>query len=115
MEELMGLAERRYQRAFQAIPALPRSFQRPVLVAALVYRGIHAAIRRNGYDNLSRRAHTGLGDKLRIGVKALWMLASLRELFPRARAGNPAAQARNGSSRPAAGLAGACAPRGWAA
>jgi phytoene synthase len=115
MEELMGLAERRYQRAFQAIPALPRSFQRPVLVAALVYRGIHAAIRRNGYDNLSRRAHTGLADKLRIGVKATWMLASLRELFPQGRAGSLAAPAWNGLARPAAGLAGACASGGWAA
>jgi phytoene/squalene synthetase len=88
IEELMDLAERRYQRAFQAIPALPRSFQRPVLVAALVYRGIHAAIRRNGYDNIGRRARTGAGDKLRIAVKAIWMLASLRELFP----GRPAAK-----------------------
>lgn len=88
IEELMEAAERRYQRAFQAIPALPRSFQRPVLVAALVYRGIHAAIRGNGYDNIGKRAHTGAGDKLRIAIKATWMLASLRELFP----GRPAAK-----------------------
>jgi phytoene synthase len=82
IEELMDLAESRYQRAFQAIPALPASFQRPVFVAALVYRGIHAAIRRNGYDNLGKRARTGAREKLAIAVKATWMLASLRELFP---------------------------------
>jgi phytoene synthase len=82
MEELMEFAECRYQRAFQAIPALPRYFQRPVLVAALAYRGIHTALRRNGYDNIGRRAYTTPADKLRIAVKACWMPSSLRELFP---------------------------------
>jgi phytoene synthase len=93
IEEMMDLAESRYQRAFQAIPALPRSFQRPVFVAALVYRGIHAAIRRNGYDNIGKRGRTGAGDKLAIAFKATWMLASLRELFPERRAAMPASAA----------------------
>lgn len=116
IEEMMDLAERRYQRAFQAIPALPRSFQRPVLVAALVYRGIHAAIRRNGYDNMTRRARTGPGDKLRIAIKAVWMLASLRELFPALRTGS-AFLARAGlvlPGAPEAGLAAAAARGGKA-
>lgn len=82
MEDMMETAERRYQRAFQAIPALPAYFQRPVLVAALSYRGIHGALRRNGYDNIERRAATSPLDKALIAVKASWMLASLREMFP---------------------------------
>lgn len=82
MEDILEIAERRYQRAFQAIPALPAYFQRPVLVAALSYRGIHDALRRNGYDNIGRRAATSSFDKTRIAVKAAWMLASLRDLFP---------------------------------
>jgi phytoene synthase len=94
MEDMIGMAESRYRRALQGIPALPDYFQRPVLVAALVYRRIHAALRENGYDNFGKRAHSGWRDKLLIGVKALWLLPSIRDLFPqdtpmRHRAGLP--------------------------
>src|SRR5690606_18792812 len=82
MEEMIGVAEGRYRRALQGIPALPGYFQRPVLVAALVYRRIHAGLRKNGYDNFGKRAHSDWRDKLLIGVKALWLLPSIRDLFP---------------------------------
>lgn len=74
LEELMGIAEADYRAALAAVPALPASFARPVAVAAHVYRGIHAKIRRNGYDNLRRRAHTSTLAKAALAVRALWEL-----------------------------------------
>ena len=78
LEELMAEAEAEYERAFVAIPKLPRFFQGPVAVAARVYRGIHGEIRRNGHDNLTRRARTSLPGKIRLGAEALMDLRSLR-------------------------------------
>lgn len=82
MEELMEVAERHYRSALQGIPCLPGYFQRPVLVAALVYREIHEALRQNGYDNIGRRAVVSPAAKIAVGCRALWLLPSLRELFP---------------------------------
>jgi len=58
MEELLGRADAYYARARPGIRALPGWYRRPVAAAATAYRGIHSEIRRNGYDNLHRRAHT---------------------------------------------------------
>jgi phytoene synthase len=77
LEELMTVADRDYDKAFQAIPALPTFFQRPVAVAARAYQGIHDEIRRNGYDNLTLRARTTATRKVRLGFGALWRLAAL--------------------------------------
>lgn len=82
IEELLEAAEARYASAFKGIPFLPGYFQRPVLVSALVYREIHAALRRNGYDNLNLRAVSTPGRKLAIGLQAYWLLPSLKALFP---------------------------------
>ncbi len=82
MKEIIGIAETNYRMAFQAIPSLPEYFQRPVLVAALVYREIHSAIKKNGYDNFHFRAHSSTAVKLGIGVQALWLLPCMRNLFP---------------------------------
>jgi hypothetical protein len=71
VERLLRVAEDEYELAAPAIDRLPAFYRRPVAVAAHVYRGIHASLRRNGYDNLNRRAHTSLADKLRLGVAAL--------------------------------------------
>ncbi len=78
VEELMAIADAWYHEAFDAIPALPVSFQRPVAVAAHVYQGIHDAIRRNGYDNLRRRAYTRGTTKVRLGLSALLDLRATR-------------------------------------
>jgi phytoene synthase len=78
IEALMDDADSAYDFAFEAIPALPRFFQRPVAVAADVYRGIHDAIRRNGYDNLTRRARTSRTAKARLAAGALWRLRRMR-------------------------------------
>jgi phytoene synthase len=74
VEELMAVAEEDYRAALEAVPALPPSFARPVAVAAHVYRGIHREIRRNGHDNLRRRAHTTATAKAGLALAALWEL-----------------------------------------
>jgi phytoene synthase len=79
MEELMGVADRHYRAAFEAIPFLPTWYRRPVAVAARVYQGIQDEIRRNGYDNGSLRAHTSLLRKLRLGWGGL---RDLRRALP---------------------------------
>ncbi|HET7461717.1 MAG TPA: squalene/phytoene synthase family protein [Longimicrobium sp.] len=78
LDELMREADESYARAFEAIPRLPVFFQRPVAVAAHVYRGIHRAIRRNGYDNLHRRARTTAPEKAVLAARALWELRAAR-------------------------------------
>jgi len=81
MEELMDEAEAHYRLALQGVPSLPDFFQKPVLVAALVYRSIHAALRSNHYDNFRKRAQSSAFKKFRIGLHALWMLPILKFLF----------------------------------
>lgn len=115
MEELMRHAEGRYERAFEAIPALPAFFRSPVAVSGMVYRDIHTAIRRNGYDNFTRRAHTSASRKVWLGAKArLWLARAPRAArasvapglvtagSPRDKTGNVAARAR--AAHPLAGL-----------
>ncbi|MFC1660696.1 squalene/phytoene synthase family protein [Gemmatimonadota bacterium] len=74
LDELMAEAEADYEKAFEGIPTLPPFFRAPVAVAANVYRGIHREIRRNGYDNLGRRASTSLPRKIILGVQGLMRL-----------------------------------------
>jgi phytoene synthase len=78
VEELMRSAEEDYALAFAAIPRLPEFFQKPVAVAAHVYRGIHASIRRNGYDNLHLRARTSAPEKALLAARALRDLRTAR-------------------------------------
>jgi 15-cis-phytoene synthase len=58
LEELMTVADARYAEAAEAIGNLPVFFRPSVAVASRVYRGIHDAIRANGYDSIRRRAVT---------------------------------------------------------
>lgn len=74
LETLMAVADDDYDRATEAIPLLPREFRRAAAVSGAVYRGIHGAIRRNGYDNVTRRAYT---TRLRKGVLAAAAIVSL--------------------------------------
>jgi 15-cis-phytoene synthase len=73
-EELLRSAEASYHAAFPALRALPAAYRRPFAVAAHVYRGIHAPLRRAGYDNLRRRAVTGGAAKAMLAARALWDL-----------------------------------------
>lgn len=72
IEELMAVAQDDYDRASEALPHLPRSFRRAAIVASAVYQGIHGAIRRNGYDNIRRRAYTTTSRKVTLALGALW-------------------------------------------
>jgi len=74
IEEMMRVAEADYESALDALHHLPRAFRRPVGVAAYVYRGIHDMIRKNGYDNLCRRAHTSKRAKIGLALRALWRI-----------------------------------------
>jgi 15-cis-phytoene synthase len=76
LEELMAAAEAAYRVGFAGIPSLPRALQLPVAVAAHVYRGILDEIRRNGHDNLSRRARTSGARKAALAAQALLELRS---------------------------------------
>lgn len=78
LEGLMADAEAHYELGFEALPALPLWYARPVAVAARVYEGIHDAVRANGYDSLTRRAHTSRGRKVRLGARALAELWRVR-------------------------------------
>ena len=80
IENLMTVADNDYELADEAIPMLPREFRRAAAVASRVYRGIHRAIRRNGYDNVCRRAYTTFPQKTVLAVGALMSLARSRVL-----------------------------------
>ena len=74
MEALMTTADVYYESAFEAMPFLPATFRRSVAIAAEVYRGIHGEVRRVGYDTISRRARTTLGQKMLLGARGLGRL-----------------------------------------
>ena len=71
LEEIMAAADSSYAAAGEGVPHLPPFFQRPVAVAAQVYRGIQDGVRANGYDNLNRRAHTSLREKFVLANRGL--------------------------------------------
>jgi 15-cis-phytoene synthase len=77
MEELMALADARYQSALKGIPHLPSFFRKPVLTATLVYRDIHRSLRLNQYDNFHRRAFSPKWRKVVLGLKAQSLLPFL--------------------------------------
>jgi phytoene synthase len=58
LEELMAIAETRYDEASDGIAKLPAFFRPSVAVASRVYRGIHDVIRANGHDSIRQRAVT---------------------------------------------------------
>jgi len=64
VRDLLARADAYYEVAWPGIRALPSFFRRPVGAAASAYRGIHREIRRNGYDNLTLRAHTSTARKM---------------------------------------------------
>lgn len=79
MEELMAEADAEYRKAFSGIPHLPSFFQGPVAVAASAYQGIHDEIRKNGFDNLNRRARTSVLRKVFLGARGLFRLWRFRK------------------------------------
>ena len=57
LDRLAGVANDLYARGWRSVPGLHGRTAYAVGLAALSYQGIGHALRRNGYDNLSRRAH----------------------------------------------------------
>ena len=82
LDELMRMADAEYDAAFAWLTALPAGVQPAMAVAARVYAGIHAALRGNGYDNLTRRARTSLARKTLIALGALAELHRVRRDHP---------------------------------
>jgi phytoene synthase len=78
MERMMDVADADYRRADEAIPRLPRQFGRAAAVASAVYRAIHGAIRRNGYDTLGMRAYTTTRRKVALAATTLLAIARSR-------------------------------------
>jgi phytoene synthase len=78
MERLMDVADADYRLADEAILRLPRQFGRAAAVASVVYRGIHGAIRRNGYDTVRTRAYTTTPRKVALAATALLTIARSR-------------------------------------
>lgn len=81
MADLEGYANLAYCKAWEAIPALGWRFGPSVAIAADVYHGIHAAIARNGGDNLTRRAYTSTPRKLALMLGALMRFGTGRLLL----------------------------------
>jgi 15-cis-phytoene synthase len=112
VEALMEHADRDYATALGAVGELPPYFRRAVVAAAHVYRGIHDEIRANGYDNLTRRAHTATWTKLRLAVRGLMgtsVVTGAPVVAPAGTVARTAAPtvARPSAQRRAAGAAGA--------
>jgi phytoene synthase len=61
---LLAEADRLYHRAGAGVAALPADCRPGIFAARRIYAGIGAAVARNGYDSVSRRARTGRAAKL---------------------------------------------------
>ncbi|PSQ80263.1 MAG: squalene/phytoene synthase family protein [Bacteroidetes bacterium QS_8_68_15] len=69
LERAMRLAEARYRRGLDGVGKLPTRMRLGIRSAARMYREIHNEVRANDYDDLSRRAYTSRGRKLRLVVQ----------------------------------------------
>ncbi|WP_296424674.1 15-cis-phytoene synthase [Yoonia sp.] len=64
VKRLLREADRLYWRSEAGINALPRNARLGIWAARLIYGGIGAQVRRNGYDSISMRARTSTRQKL---------------------------------------------------
>jgi len=64
VRRLLAEAHRLYVRSEAGIAALPLSARSGIFAARFVYAGIGKELRRNGYDSVTRRAHTSKVQKL---------------------------------------------------
>jgi len=70
VRRLLGEADRHYRLGNAGISALPQNCRHAIRTAALVYQEIGAEIDANGYDSVTRRAHTRKVKKLSLMLKA---------------------------------------------
>lgn len=61
---LLEEADILYRRAAAGVSALPIDCRPGIYAARCIYAGIGAAVARNGYDSVTRRAHTGKAAKV---------------------------------------------------
>jgi phytoene synthase len=80
---LLAEADALYLRAEAGVVALPMDCRPGIFAARHIYAGIGQAVRRNGYDSIAQRAHTGRGAKLGWLALSLGQAAS-SALLPRA-------------------------------
>ena len=64
VKRLLSEARRLYIRSEAGISALPLRARPGIYAARFVYAGIGTEVRRNGFDSVSRRAHTSKSQKL---------------------------------------------------
>lgn len=72
IQELVHLARRLYRLGWQSIPKLHGVASTAVGLAALNYEAILDKLGRNGYDNLSRRAHLKRLERLALIPRAVY-------------------------------------------
>jgi phytoene synthase len=61
---LLAEAHRLYLRSEAGVPTLPRRARTGIYAARFIYDGIGKDVRRAGFDNITRRAHTSKVQKL---------------------------------------------------
>ncbi|MCC6000347.1 MAG: phytoene/squalene synthase family protein [Pararhodobacter sp.] len=83
VRRLLDQADHLYWRAEPGIAALPLSCRPGIFAARHVYAGIGQAVRRNGYDSITRRAQTSKRQKLGWLAQSV-MRSALAQLMPRA-------------------------------
>jgi 15-cis-phytoene synthase len=66
IERLLNEADRLYLRADAGITMLPSNCRLGIRAARLIYAAIGDAVRKNGYDSVSRRAFVPTSEKLRL-------------------------------------------------
>ncbi|HKS70903.1 MAG TPA: phytoene/squalene synthase family protein [Ktedonobacterales bacterium] len=72
LECQMARAEALYESGLRGVAYLHPDARLAIALSATLYRGIHARVRRNGYDVFSRRAHVPLAGKL-AALPAAWL------------------------------------------
>ncbi|MEM7746062.1 MAG: phytoene/squalene synthase family protein [Pseudomonadota bacterium] len=70
-KRLLAEADRLYSRAEAGIVALPRGCRPGIYAARYIYAGIGRHIRAADYDSVTRRAHTGLSEKIALMMLSL--------------------------------------------
>lgn len=70
-KRLLKEADRLYNRAEAGIAALPADCRPGIYAARNIYAGIGKHIRGAGYDSITRRAHTGLTEKIGLMILSL--------------------------------------------
>ncbi|MEL6701717.1 MAG: phytoene/squalene synthase family protein, partial [Pseudomonadota bacterium] len=73
VKRLLAEADRLYLRSTSGIAALPLEARPGIFAARYIYAGIGREVRRNGFDSISRRAHTSKAQK------AGWLARSVLE------------------------------------